>query len=162
MDRAYERGGKDWISGAARPHDPPLSIHGSMQATALGKHLLTEPHGGIPTRIIVSPLIRTVQTAYLVAKELGLPPASIWIEEGLCEEAKSMRYPQTPYLLKNHDLMCLLQACDVGLLNVGAASARPVRHIEDQKARVRDLKRNVKKLKAANGQCRETACFTHS
>lgn len=147
VDRAMEKIGKDWISGAARPHDPPLSAHGQNQAKALGKHIASNPHSKLPTRIIASPLIRTVQTASLVAEMLGLGPASVWIEEGLCEEAKSMRYPAPPYLLKTMDLMGFSS-----LINVAAKSVRPVLHVKDGSTRVRDLRRNAKKLKAGKNE----------
>jgi broad specificity phosphatase PhoE len=43
------------------------------------------------TKILCSPLIRTVMTADLVAEQLGLGPNSICIEMSMVEEAKSFR-----------------------------------------------------------------------
>lgn len=43
------------------------------------------------TRILCSPLIRTVMTADLIADQLGLGANSICVEMGLVEEAKSFR-----------------------------------------------------------------------
>jgi len=86
-DRAQEKMGIDWISTAPRPQDPVLSAYGRQQATKVGE-LLKDV--GI-TKILSSPMIRTVISADLVAEQLGLGPNSINVEMGLVEEAKSFR-----------------------------------------------------------------------
>jgi broad specificity phosphatase PhoE len=87
LDRSLESKGLDWISTAERPHDPPLSDHGILQAQEVGRQLKS---CGI-VKIISSPMIRTVMTANVLAEVLGLGSESICIEPGLVEEAKSFR-----------------------------------------------------------------------
>ncbi len=107
-DRAQEKKGIDWISTAPRPQDPVLSeegatlinyeIHhlylsfifpysGRKQAAEVGRQLKDV---GI-TKILSSPMIRTVLTADIIAEVLGLGANSIGVEMGLVEEAKSFR-----------------------------------------------------------------------
>lgn len=86
-DRAAEAEGKDWISTAPRPQDPLLSDKGIKQAEEVGKQL----KGVGITRILCSPMIRTVMTADVVAAQLGLGANSVCVEMGLVEEAKSFR-----------------------------------------------------------------------
>jgi len=86
-DRAMELQGKDWISTAPRPQDPILSEKGRRQAAQVGK-LLKDV--GI-TKILSSPMIRTVITSDIIAEELGLGLNSVNVEMGLVEEAKSFR-----------------------------------------------------------------------
>jgi phosphohistidine phosphatase SixA len=57
------------------------------QAEEVGRQLRS---AGI-TRILCSPMVRTVQTADLVAQQLGLGANSICVEYGIVEEAKSFR-----------------------------------------------------------------------
>lgn len=87
LDRALEAKGEDWISTADRPQDPPLSSAGCQQAHYMGQYLRKYPIH----KILCSPFIRCVQTADIVAEELGLTENSICVETGLIEEAKSMR-----------------------------------------------------------------------
>lgn len=84
-DRAQEKEGKDWISTAPRPQDPVLSANGRKQAIAVGAQLKDV---GI-TKILCSPMIRTVISADLVADEIGIN--TIYVEKGLVEESKSFR-----------------------------------------------------------------------
>lgn len=86
-DRAYERAGKEWITTALRPQDPKLSERGRIQAANVGNRLKTF---GI-SKILCSPTIRAVQTADIVAEQLGMGENSICVEPGLVEEAKSFR-----------------------------------------------------------------------
>lgn len=86
-DRATELQGIDWISNAPRPQDPSLSKRGFEQAAMVGQQLKGK---GI-TKILCSPMLRTCQTAELVAQQLGLGPNSICVELGLVEEAKHFR-----------------------------------------------------------------------
>lgn len=68
----------EWFNTAERPYDPPLSEDGVIQASQLGKRLVTS---GIK-QIFASPFLRTVQTANCVADILDLP---IKLESGLSE-----------------------------------------------------------------------------
>lgn len=68
----------DWFNSAERPYDPPLSEDGFVQARELGHRLKSERID----RIFASPFLRTVQTAYEVAKILEMP---IQLEAGLSE-----------------------------------------------------------------------------
>lgn len=86
-DRATELQGLDWISTAPRPQDPPLSKRGFEQAQLVGRQLKGK---GI-TKILCSPMLRTCQTAELVATQLGLGANTICVELGLVEEAKHFR-----------------------------------------------------------------------
>jgi len=86
-DRAAEAEGKDWISTAPRPQDPLLSEKGLLQASEVGRQLRDR---GV-SKILCSPMIRTVQSANCVAEQLGLGENSICVEFGLVEEAKSFR-----------------------------------------------------------------------
>ena len=136
LDRALEAEGKTWIQLAVRPHDPPLSPHGREQARRLGRHLRDK---GI-SRILCSPLIRTTQTADLIAAEIGLGEDSIWPEDGLCEDAVSMRYPSAPVLLAAADLRAISDR-----VNMEYVPLRPVRHRADPGCRIRDIARKPKK-----------------
>jgi len=86
-DRALEKIGKDWISTAARPQDPKLSVRGFDQAVDVAKKL----SGVGVTKILCSPMIRTVNTAEIIAEKLGFKDNSVNVEYGLVEEAKSFR-----------------------------------------------------------------------
>eukprot|EP01031_Cornospumella_fuschlensis_P035426 gene35426-42940_t len=86
-DRALEAQGHDWISTAPRPQDPKLSPAGCRQAAEVGRQLRSV---GV-TRILSSPMIRTVMTSDIIAEVLGLGEKSICVEYGLVEEAKSFR-----------------------------------------------------------------------
>lgn len=87
QDRATELQGIDWISTAPRPQDPSLSKRGFEQAALVGHQL---KDAGI-TKILCSPMLRTVQTADVVAEVLGLGENSLCVELGLVEEAKHFR-----------------------------------------------------------------------
>lgn len=70
------------VHNAARPWDPPLTERGVLQGRALGERLST---GEVPapTRIFVSPLGRTVETAAAAARVLGVE--RLFVEPGLAE-----------------------------------------------------------------------------
>ena len=72
-----------WVDTAARPFDPPLTPAGVAQGAALGRRLRSLE--GVPpvTKIFVSPLGRTVQTADAAAAELGID--ALHVEPGLVE-----------------------------------------------------------------------------
>eukprot|EP00899_Mesostigma_viride_P021038 jgi/Mesvir1/28936/Mv17721-RA.1 len=67
-----------WPLTAERPDDPGLSADGIVQASDLGRRLLSENI----SHIYASPFLRTVQTAHIVAEALQLP---VKIETGLTE-----------------------------------------------------------------------------
>lgn len=98
-DRAFEKEGKDWISTAARPQDPMLSPKGRLQCLSVGQQLAS---AGI-TKILCSPMIRTVISADLIAEQLGFGAKSVCIEKGLVEEAKSFRGKKPPEPRPNWD-----------------------------------------------------------
>ena len=54
----------------------PLSDKGRRQASALAKLLVALPRGEAPDLFITSPRLRSVQTAEIVAKALGVPVAT--------------------------------------------------------------------------------------
>lgn len=91
-DRAVEKEGKDWISNAPRPQDPLLSAKGRIQCQAVAEQLKI---AGV-TKILCSPMIRTVISADIVADILGFGEKSVNIETGLVEEAKSFRGKKAP------------------------------------------------------------------
>lgn len=92
LDRAMEKRDLDWISSAARPQDPPLSEHGFRQATRVGEQL----RGYGIESVLVSPLIRAVQTGHVIADVLGLGPNSLHVEPGVVEEDRSFRGKKPP------------------------------------------------------------------
>jgi broad specificity phosphatase PhoE len=79
-----------WFDTAERPYDPHLSDDGQIQAKQLANRLVGE---GI-TQIIVSPFLRTIQTANAVAEKLDLPLKLDW---GLGEwlNPEWMGFPET-------------------------------------------------------------------
>jgi hypothetical protein len=72
-----------WVDSAERPFDPPLTAAGVAQGTALGRRL--RDFSPPVSKIFVSPLGRTVQTACAAAAELGGPDLPLFIEPGLVE-----------------------------------------------------------------------------
>ncbi len=88
MDRYVESLGGDWLSTAARPQDPTLSMNGENQIKEVGKNI--KKFIQAPVKILCSPLIRCVQTATICAGEINYP-TTVSVEHGLAEDAKSMR-----------------------------------------------------------------------
>jgi hypothetical protein len=88
LDRSLESKGEDWISTATRPQDSPISPFGVRQAKETGVYFKQKLS---ISRVISSPMIRTVQTSDIICGELGLGVGTICIEQGLVEEAKSFR-----------------------------------------------------------------------
>lgn len=74
----YDFVNPEWFITAKRRYDPHLAEDGIIQAQQLGQRLSSE----VITHIFSSPFLRTVQTAYEVAKILDLP---IKLEAGLGE-----------------------------------------------------------------------------
>eukprot|EP00668_Euglena_longa_P038833 GGOE01049937.1.p1 GENE.GGOE01049937.1~~GGOE01049937.1.p1 ORF type:complete len:294 (-),score=38.73 GGOE01049937.1:99-914(-) len=70
-----------WRATARRPHDPPLTERGVLQALQLGIHL----RGRGIKHIFSSPMIRAVQTADAIAEGLGLSGPCLRIDHSLLE-----------------------------------------------------------------------------
>ena len=68
--------GRALIDVADRDVDVPLSPLGKRQARALGDWFAGQPAGERPTVLLVSPYLRAVQTAEIVAAAVGLDRAS--------------------------------------------------------------------------------------
>ena len=110
LDRSLESKGEDWISTAHRPQDSPISPFGTKQATETGVHFKDRFN---IQKVLASPLVRTVQTADIICRELCLGSNTICVEQGLVEEAKSLRgkteeEPKPnwyPLLLSAHELI---------------------------------------------------------
>ena len=58
----------DWVTSAERPFDPPLSDYGQVQVQRLAQRMAQERID----HLIVSPFLRTLQTAQPSARALGL------------------------------------------------------------------------------------------
>jgi broad specificity phosphatase PhoE len=68
--------GRALIDVADRDVDVPLSALGRQQAHALGDWFAAKPAGERPTVLLVSPYLRAVQTAEVIATAVGLDRAS--------------------------------------------------------------------------------------
>ena len=79
----------EWEKTAARPHDPPLTALGHVQAAAAATVLAGEPIKAI----FSSPFLRCMQTAAATAKALNL---KIRIEPGLSELLNASWYSSDP------------------------------------------------------------------
>jgi len=78
-----------------RPWDPPLTARGKLQAWRVGRKILLEDWN--VTRIVVSPLLRCVQTAIEVIAGLSMLPSSygvssikVSIESGLVDNLEEL------------------------------------------------------------------------
>lgn len=130
-DRAMEKEGKDWISTAPRPQDPVLSAKGRLQASSVGEQL---KNAGV-TKILCSPMIRTVISADLIAEQLGFGENSIHVEKGLVEESKSFRGKTAaeprpnwnPLILPTSELKAYSNR-----INMDYTTIKEVNHIRDE------------------------------
>jgi broad specificity phosphatase PhoE len=114
----------EWVDGADERYDPPLSVDGFEQARRLGQRLAGE---GIAA-IVVSPFLRTVQTAEQVNATLGVP---VFLEPGFGEWLSRDSFERMPRLSALER-----EAPPYPLLGAGAALAWP--ETSDQmRARVR-------------------------
>jgi broad specificity phosphatase PhoE len=95
-----------WFVTAERPYDPPLSKDGFIQAQELGHRLKSERIA----HIFASPFLRTVQTAYEVAKILDMP---IKLEAGLSEWLNPDWMAVTPERLPREVLAAEYPAIDL-------------------------------------------------
>jgi broad specificity phosphatase PhoE len=80
-----------WQASAEEPYDPPLSADGVEQARRLGVRLAGEGIGSI----VVSPFLRTIQTAHHVNESLNIP---IFIEPGFGEFLHADSFERLPRL----------------------------------------------------------------
>jgi len=120
----------------SRPQDPPLSAGGRAMARKVGEALITR--GVKVDKIFSSPLSRCVQTSDLIADTIGLPRdhPCIMLEDALCEEACSMRYPRCPILPSRFEQSAISSRIDLDY-----TSLRPVLHedMQDRGWQVRNL-----------------------
>lgn len=82
----------DWAKTAAHPYDPPLSPDGIEQARQTARALRET---GI-SRVVSSPFLRCVQTAFEIVDVLGV---SIVLEWGLSEWLNPSWFPSAPELV---------------------------------------------------------------
>jgi phosphohistidine phosphatase len=59
----------------------PLNTRGRRDAPAMAKRLASEPPG--PVRLVSSPALRAITTAYAFAEVLGVPAAAVRVESGI-------------------------------------------------------------------------------
>jgi len=78
-----------WVRCASRPHDPGLSAAGLKQASELAYRLRHESIA----HVFVSPFLRTVQTAHVVAEAINL---SMKLEHGFCEWLNPAWFSEPP------------------------------------------------------------------
>ncbi len=83
---------RDWARSAARPHDTPLAREGHIQSLDTARFLADK---GVQV-IYASPFLRTVETACIIAEQLGIP---VRLENGLCEMFKAEWFPKEPDFL---------------------------------------------------------------
>lgn len=155
-DRAAEAQGIDWISTAERPQDPRLSEEGKhnivemfcMLGLAYSGHLILSgiiqaqnageqmKEWGI-TKILSSPMIRTVMTSDIVAEKIGLGENTICVEMGLVEEAKSFRGKTAAEKLPNWNPL-ILPTSEVAKystrVNLNHQTIMDVKHVRDESA----------------------------
>jgi broad specificity phosphatase PhoE len=93
----FDYANSEWLTSAAENGvpltDPPLSALGHKQARETAEYLANTFSAGTIDKILVSPYVRTIQTAVPTSQALGLP---ICIEEGLSEAHATPGILQTP------------------------------------------------------------------
>lgn len=87
----------NWHATAERPHDPPLSAAGRLQAKETGRFLRDK---GIE-RIYCSPFLRTAETAGIIARHCRVP---VYIEHGLCEVLRADWFSGRPEYVPPEEL----------------------------------------------------------
>jgi len=91
-DYAWSARGENWQAQADRPWDTPLTPSGHLQARALGESLVAHWYDTLNvapiSRVVVSPLLRCVETGAAVAEFLGLQSVGLEprLAETMCEE----------------------------------------------------------------------------
>jgi broad specificity phosphatase PhoE len=103
-----------WFASAPRPHDPPLSPAGVVQARELGRRLQREPIA----HLFASPFLRTVETAAFIAAALGL---RIKVEPGFSEWLNRDWFPAVPELLPLDELARRFPGVEPAYVARGAA-----------------------------------------
>ena len=88
---------RSWPMTAARPHDPPLSADGNVQAQLLGKRMKGQP----VRHLFASPFLRTMETATHVAEHLDLP---IKLEHGAGEYLNPEWFKRAPEFLPHDEI----------------------------------------------------------
>jgi len=96
-----------WLLSAPRPHDPPLSPDGVVQAKETGRRLAAEPID----HVFASPFLRAAETACHIAEAIGLP---VRIEHGLCEALLTGWFPVEPDFISTAELAVRLPRIDLG------------------------------------------------
>jgi broad specificity phosphatase PhoE len=87
----------EWHKSAERPHDPPLSPDGLVQAAELGARLKDQDI----SLVFSSPFLRCVMTADIVAGEIG---TGVKIESGFSEWLNAGWFAEPPALLPREEL----------------------------------------------------------
>ncbi len=103
-----------WHIGAPRPHDPPLSPEGVVQAGELARRLRAEAI----VHLFSSPFLRAVETASVVAEALGL---SINIDPGFSEWLNAAWFSAPPETLPIDQLAARFPRIDRGYRARGSA-----------------------------------------
>jgi broad specificity phosphatase PhoE len=101
---------KKWCDLAARPQDSPLTEMGIEQSRHLGAWIASQQWASDIAGMMVSPFIRTVQTAHFATDNDQLRHTQICVEYGLAEGAPWMAQNalcQTPWHLKSGDLFSI-------------------------------------------------------
>jgi broad specificity phosphatase PhoE len=88
-----------WNRNARRPHDPPLSGNGIIQAEETG-NLLNEGSG--IGHIFSSPFLRALQTADIIAAKLGL---LVKVEHGFSEFLNSSWFKTSPKIMEKEEMI---------------------------------------------------------
>jgi len=141
QDYVTRDAGGNWIASAKRPWDPPLTEHGKVQATTVGKNLRTmlEKINMPPTvsAVYSSPLLRCRQTAAAISIHASTnleSPAKIRAEEGLVESLnqgfyRSWALPTSDgtwdHLRRENPLDKLIQEPE----KLHPASKQPIQHL---------------------------------
>jgi broad specificity phosphatase PhoE len=93
----FDYANPEWLVSASENEvpltDPPLSALGHKQARETAEYLLNTFSTDTVDKILVSPYVRTIQTAVPTSQVLGLP---VCIEEGLSEAHATPGILQTP------------------------------------------------------------------
>lgn len=83
---AAESAGLETIDLAWRDIDVPLSALGEQQSAALGAWFARQPMDARPDVILVSPYVRALQTARLIAEHMGSQELPVRLDERLREK----------------------------------------------------------------------------
>lgn len=112
---------KKWCDLAARPQDSPLTEMGIEQSKYVGEWIAAQDWASDISCWMVSPFIRTVQTAHFATNNDTLKSSRICVEYGLAEGAPWMAQNslcQTPWHLKSGDLFSISNRVDLDYQSV--------------------------------------------